>query len=283
MRVLLMAIVMMFSTNAWAQSWILTPEKAIEMLPGATVLDVRGATAFAFGHIKGSTRVTWQQFSKSEKAFRGELLPDAALQKAIRAVGVSNDKPVIVVGDPDAWGEDGRIVWMLRVTGHTTTFAVDGGYPALSKAGAPTQMGRGASLTKGKFQIAWDKALLASTQEVKDAIGQPITILDVREAREFKGKTPYGESHGGHVPGAKHLWFRDLLTEDGRLLPQAQLQERLTQLGVSKDKRVIAYCTGGIRSGWMVMVLQSLGYNAANYAGSMWEWSSLPAQSYPLE
>ncbi|MEZ4460611.1 MAG: rhodanese-like domain-containing protein [bacterium] len=283
MRMLFVAMLMMFSTNAWAQSWILSPEKAIGMLATSTVLDVRGATAFTFGHIKGSTRVTWQQFSKSEKAFRGELLPDAALQKAIRAVGVSNDKPVIVVGDPDAWGEDGRIVWMLRAAGHPNAFGVDGGYPALNKAGAPTQMGRGASLAKGNFSVRWDTALLATTQEVKDAIGKPVTILDVREAREFQGKTPYGESRGGHVPGAKHLWFRDLLTEDGRLLPQHQLQERLTQRGVSKDRPIIAYCTGGIRSGWMVMVLRSLGYDASNYAGSMWEWSSLPAQSYPLE
>jgi len=34
----------------------------------------------------------------------------------------------------------------------------------------------------------------------------------------------------------------------------------------------------------LVAVLRDLGYTSVrNYAGSMWEWSSLPAAEYPLE
>ena len=42
--------------------------------------------------------------------------------------------------------------------------------------------------------------------------------------------------------------------------------------------------SGGVRSAWLVVVLMDLSFaHARNYAGSMWEWSALPSDQYPLE
>lgn len=267
-----------------AESWLLSADKAVAMLPNATVLDTRGAAAFALSHVKGSTRVAWQQFSKSDAPDRGELLPDQALKAAIEAVGVRNDRYVIVVGTHDAWGEDGRVVWMLRAAGHASVFMVDGGYDALKKAGAKTGPGLSASGKNGDFNIRWNTKLLATAKDVTAAIGTTTVILDTREKREYDGKTPYGESRGGHVPGAKHLWFKELLNQKtGKLLPRKNIEKKLAELGVTRETPVITYCTGGIRSGWLTAVLVSLGYQAANYPGSMWQWSSQSVQEFPLE
>jgi thiosulfate/3-mercaptopyruvate sulfurtransferase len=71
---------------------------------------------------------------------------------------------------------------------------------------------------------------------------------------------------------------------DGKLLPEAKLWKVLKSRGVTPDKQVVAYCTGGVRSAWLVAVLAELGYqNVANYAGSMWEWSAQSADEYPLD
>lgn len=283
MRFLITMSILLFSSSALAGGWILPAPDALPLLEDATILDVRSAPAFALGHVVGSARVTWEQFSQPDGPSHGELLDDAKLQAAIESVGVRADSTVIVIGDPQGWGEDGRIVWMLRAVGHQHAFAVDGGYAALKAAGAKTQMGTGAKPRAGKFSIAWDRKLIATTQDVADARSTSTVVIDVRETREFHGKTPYGEARGGHVPGAKHLWFKDLRADDGRLLPRDRIVAILAKRGITMETPVIAYCTGGIRSGWVVMVLQSLGYNASNYAGSMWKWASLPAQTYPLE
>ncbi len=266
-----------------AESWLLSADQAVALLPNATVLDTRGGATFGLSHVDGSKRVTWKEFSKTKASEQGELLSDPALKKAIEAVGVRNDRTVIVVGDPEAWGEDGRVVWMLRAAGHKAAFMVDGGYPALKKAGAATGAGFSHTQSDGQFKIDWQPELSATTKDVKAAITSKSVILDVREKREYDGKTPYGESRGGHVPGAKHLWFKDLLEKDGTLLPRSVLEKELTARGVTRDVPVIAYCTGGVRSGWMVAVLVSMGYQVSNYAGSMWQWSSLPEQDFPLE
>ena len=58
---------------------------------------------------------------------------------------------------------------------------------------------------------------------------------------------------------------------------------RLKKAGIPSNKQVVVYCTGGVRSGWLVMLLADLGYkDARNYAGSMWEWAARPAKDYPL-
>jgi len=101
--------------------------------------------------------------------------------------------------------------------------------------------------------------------------------------RALAGCVPYGEVRGGHIPGARHLYFKDLVDAEGRVLAGEALAARLGDLGVTKTTKVVAYCTGGIRSGYVTAVLRDAGIDARNYAGSMWEWAASPAAEYPLE
>jgi thiosulfate/3-mercaptopyruvate sulfurtransferase len=267
--------------------WIVGAQKAKELIEQgeATVLDTRGGSDFGAGHAAGAQPVSWQDFSRPDAPHKGELLEDAeALTAKLRALGVSKERPVLVVGKPpDNWGEDGRIVWMLRTLGHSRAALVDGGNRALREA--KLQMKEGASRpAKGDFEArltgryAIDREALRALLE-----GDDVALVDTREEREFAGKTPYGESRGGHIPGAKHMHYTDLMRPDGRLLPEATIRKKLAAIGVTPDKEVVAYCTGGVRSAWVVVVLAHLGYgDVANYAGSMWEWAASPAAAHPL-
>lgn len=264
-----------------SDDWIVDAPEAVAMLENATVLDTRGLASFGFGHVAASQRVSWKSFTPSKKAARGTLVAPEKVSAKLRKLGVSNDRAVLVYGDPvDGWGEDGRIVWMLRALGHEKTYLVDGGYDALVSAGADTTLGPSGSATKGDFVARPTTRFSAAADEVKDADH----VFDTREEREFLGKTPYGESRGGHVPGAHHLYYRALMTEDGEIHSAKNVHALMKKFGVEKKDDIVVYCTGGVRSGWFVVVLQHLGYrNARNYAGSMWEWSSLDPTSHPLQ
>jgi len=278
------------SGEAKATPWIVDAKKAHALLEGgATVLDARGKIAFRSEHIENAQPASWQEFSKSSKAKKGNLLSSKVIQAKLRAKGVSNEVPVIVVGDPKkGWGEDGRIVWMLRTMGHKNATMVDGGHSALVAAGAKTTSGAADKIVPGDFTAKRTKRYAVNEKQIREALasdtGKP-AFIDTREAREYAGKTPYGESRGGHLPGAVHLHFSDLYGPDGKLLPRDKIEAKLRELGIeSKDQEIVAYCTGGIRSGFFVVVLQDLGYrNARNYAGSMWEWSAMPKETHPLE
>lgn len=275
--------------SAWCdrldRTWIVSPEEAQHLiLSGATWLDARQFPLPRYRPVRGAVSVRWQWFSRSDAPHRGQLLADDdRLTQQLRAVGVSLDRPVVVMGDATGgWGEEGRIVWMLRSLGHEAAVWVDGGFAALRALGLPRSPG----VPPGQFSVRRVGDYSLDLAQVRSRLNSGnITILDSREPREYAGATPYGERRGGHLPGAVLLYYRELLREDGFLKDRDTIRQILRDRGVSGE--VVAYCTGGVRSAWLVTVLRSLNLpevrQAYNYPGSMWEWSARSAADCPLE
>jgi len=265
--------------------WIVSPDQANQLLAqSATLLDARYPNAHQT--LQGSVMVSWQQFSQPRGSNHGKLLADAAaLSQKLQAVGISSDRPVVVVADPlNGWGEEGRIVWMLRSLGHSAAVLVDGGYSALAATGIPLTSYRATvAAIPGTFVVNQTTQWDITRDQLRADLGNPkVVIIDVRELREYRGKTPYGEQRGGHLPGAVHIYYKELLDLAGNLLPRPAILAKLASQGVTPDTQVVTYCTGGIRSGWFTAVLASLGFDAKNYSGSAWEWAAAPADQYPL-
>lgn len=269
------------------QHWIISAKEAKTFLDqGATLLDTRSLKILRSKPLKNAVFVRWQNFSMTRLPHRGKLLSDAKiLTQKLQSLGISKERPVIVYGNPKTgWGEEGRIVWMLRSFGHSQAVWVDGGYDALVAAGIPLEKSKKYSPPQGDFKIQhrsdWtlDQAQLNSRLDDNNLV-----MIDSRELREYNGKTPYGEQRGGHIPGAIHLHYRELLDANGFLLSRQEILEKLVQNGIKLDREIVSYCTGGVRSAWLTSVLVDLGLTAKNYPGSMWEWSAAPAQAYPLE
>jgi thiosulfate/3-mercaptopyruvate sulfurtransferase len=267
--------------------WIISPNEAKQLiLQSATVLDVRNKLAWFIGHISGAIHVTWQEFSQCKKPHKGNLLKDEKiLQEKLRKLGIFNSKPVIVIGNPaHNFGEEGRIVWMLRTLGHNSTAFVDGGHNKLVKVGVPTTFGENQPQKIGNFVVNRTSLWEIQRDELKANLAEnKLIVIDTREKREYNGATPYGEKRGGHIPGAVHFYFKDLIDNKGNLLTSEEIIAKLESLGIQLNTPIATYCTGGIRSAFFVTVLANLGFtNVKNYAGSMWEWSDEPASSYPL-
>ena len=263
--------------------WVIEADQARALLAqGALLIDARGKDLKAKAPLEGSAGVIWQDFTNPDLPVKGRLLADdAVLTGKLQGIGLARGVPAVVVADSvNGWGEDGRIVWTLRTLGHPETFLVNGGIAALLEGGPLTLT---PAKLPGDFTVARNESYEIDKEELRDLIGKPdVTVLDVREPREFAGKTPYGESRGGHVPGARHIFYRDLIGADGHILKGEALKARLTDLGVGPDTQVVSYCTGGIRSGFVTAVLNDAGVKARNYAGSMWEWSAQDPAQYPL-
>ncbi len=265
------------------RDWVVSPQAAFDLIKqGALVIDARGADLKKKGALNGAVSLVWQDLAEPNLPLKGRPLPIDAATKKLQALGISGDRPIVVVADSiNGWGEDGRLTWLLRNWGHKQVVLVDGGLSALEKVGS---LSIKPAASSGNFVANENSQLEIKKEEVKAKLDRKdVAFLDVREPREYEGKTPYGESRGGHLVPAKHLFFKDLLDKSGRLLPREELEKVLASKGVTRDKEVVSYCTGGIRSGWMTTVLNDMGYKARNYAGSMWEWSAQPANEFPLQ
>ncbi len=272
--------------------WVVNVAQAKQLIEqGATILDSRNILLWLIGHVPGAVHVSWRQFSQQQSPHKGKLIENLeVLEQKLRNLGVCNTKPVIVIGNPADkcnFGEEGRIVWMLRTLGHQSAAFVDGGDTALTQVGIPITLDL-TQPTPGDFVVKPSSLWSIQRDELQanlssQAASQKLIVIDTRSSREFVGATPYGEQRGGHIPGAVHFYFKDLIDAKGFLLPRDQIIARLNSLGINRDTPIATYCTGGVRSAFFVTVLADLGFtNVKNYPGSMWEWSAATASSYPL-
>lgn len=276
------------SATSHASSWYISATRAKNLYQqGAIVLDTRPHKHWNKQHIKTSLPLSWTTFSPNKQHHKGTLLPLRRLNKRLSALGIRKNKAILVVGNGwHGWGEDGRIVWMLRSLGLKRVYFVNGGFQAAKKAGFSMTNKKTTPKTstfKGNMRSRWSISRETLRKIIKHK-RKGWVFIDTRERREYKGKTPYGEKRGGHLPGALHLHFKRLMNKKGMVRSKKAIETLLSKKGITKKSRIVAYCTGGIRSAWFVAVLQSLGYkHAKNYAGSMWEWSHHPAKTHPLE
>ena len=269
------------AAGSQSRFFVSATEAASLVKSGATVLDAR-SRGFFWGHLPAAQAVDWMKF-RDGWGRTGRLAPDTAdLARRLAELGVDERRPVLVYGDSGAgFGEEGRIAWMLAYLGHSRVFVLDGGIAGWRRAGQPIERGLAGRVAPGaRFVPHPQPGLRADKQAVQAAsiasAGHGAQLLDVRSREEFAGATPYFEARGGHIPGARHLDWHQLLDAQGRLRPAAELRPLLAALGAGPgDSELIVYCTGGVRSAFVWASLRSLGFaRVRNYDGSFWEWAS---------
>ncbi len=241
---------------------------------GAAVLDARDTGAFASGHIPGAQQYAWPTMTGTGSA-RGRIRSDLrAVAQALAHLGVDGGRPALVYGASGAgWGEEGHAAWLLAVLGHPDIALLDGGFASWRAAGRPVVTATSPPRV-GRFEPNARRELLATRDEVQRAR----QVLDVRTAVEYAGATPYGEARGGHIPHAKHLDWRALLDEAGRVRPTTKVLHALREVGVDPDQEVITCCTAGVRSAFAAAVLNARGVSRTRtYDGSLTEWAADPA------
>ncbi len=257
------------------------------------VLDARPSRDFRAGHVPGSLRVDWRDFSESRPGVASYLFGDparwgllaadrASLRDRLRALGLSASRPVVVVGEPSGWGEEGRVAWMLLTLGHPEVALLDGGFPAWQVEN-PGRIEKGASRPPppGNFEpMPLPERRIRLDALYTALAASEVTLLDARTAEEFAGKREQGQKRGGRIPGARLVPAAALRLADGRYVDGEVLAELAGPLRPGAP--VVTYCTGGVRSALLAVLLEArLGIVAANYDGSLWEWSS--RDDLPLE
>ena len=245
---------------------------------GLLILDARGQETYDKGHIPGAIAVTWQGFANMQgapgEANWGTVLEPKALSEKLSGLGISTDKEIVVYTNTvGGWGEDGRLVWMLRRAGFDNVKLLDGGFNVWSAKGYEVSKEK-VTVTAATVEIKeLDNKTNITTEELNSKLGK-VVIIDTREKEEYEGATKYGEARGGHIPGAINIPFKSFLNADGTLKAATEIEGILATNGIKKEDEIVTYCTAGIRSAHMQLILDVLGYsNSKNYDASFYEWS----------
>jgi thiosulfate/3-mercaptopyruvate sulfurtransferase len=256
-----------------------------ENLSKVIVIDARKDTDYGKGHIPGAVNAVWQTFAnvkgKPGDAKWGVLLAKDQLAEAIGKLGIDGQKPVIICNETPGWGEDGRVLWTLKVAGIKDAKILDGGLEAWKNANGEISKDA-VQPTAVKYEITALDDSINATSEWINANMKNIKIVDSRAPKEYGGATDFGEARGGHLPGAINISFEDMFNKDGTTKSTEELKGIFTKAGLSQNDEIITYCTKGIRSGYMALMMKMAGYEKArNYDASYYEWAG--NKNLPLE
>lgn len=239
--------------------------------------------------VKDAISLKWKEISQSDQqdgankknagdqGFARSLDKDA-ISKVLGEKGLGINDEIVVLGRGHVnggWGDDGRIVWQLNQCGYTNVHMVNGGFEALVKAGVGKQNAPSAPQPKSVTVANVDTSSHDITTEELLANFDQYKVIDVRDNEEYDGATLHGEKSGGHIQKAMHIRFTDLFKHDGTLKSETELRKMFESKGLAKSDKIVTYCTAGIRSAYMQLILEMLGYeNTYNYAESAYRWSN---------
>jgi thiosulfate/3-mercaptopyruvate sulfurtransferase len=258
--------------------------------PEPVLLDVRwrlggppGIDSYREGHLPGAVFIDLDRELAAPPGPAGRHpLPDPdAFQAAMRAAGVSQDRPVVVYDDLDATAA-ARGWWLLRYYGHENVRVLDGGYQAWLAARLPVSTADPVG-EPGHFTARpGDFTARPGHMPVLDAAGAESTaraglLLDARAGERYRGERELLDPVAGHIPGAVSAPTADNVNPDGTFLSTAELAARFAALG-ARDSTVGAYCGSGITAAHEVLALALAGIPAALYVGSWSNWITDPAR-----
>ena len=231
------------ATEAYTRSELLVDPAWVDAHkddPNVVIVDCEVEAAFARGHIPGSVLVP-DNYEKNPDTGRLHLMNPEQFKAMCEGLGIGDDSLVITY-DHSRSLTAARLWWALNTYGHTNTKILNGGWRAWINHGGAVDFGRAAKQDV-TFNPKYDDSNLATVEDLKQAcqIGDSI-IWDVRSDGEWDGSNSRGNKRMGHVPGAVHLeWFNLLDSETNEFKPEAEILRILTEHGITPDKNVYTY------------------------------------------
>jgi thiosulfate/3-mercaptopyruvate sulfurtransferase len=294
--------------DALVSALLVSPEALARELaqdPPPVLLDVRwrlggppGIDSYRQGHLPGAVFADLDRDLSGPPgpAGRHPLPGPAAFQAAMRAAGVSRDRPVVMYDDGDAMSA-ARGWWTLRYFGHPDVRVLDGGYRAWAGAGLPVTTAEAAP-------VPGDFTADPGQMPVLDAAGAQAAartglLLDARAGERYRGETEPVDPVAGHIPGAVSAPTAGNVNPDGTFKDPAELAARFAGLcspggndppqtppapgGTHPPRPPLGppwgvYCGSGVTAAHEVLALALAGIPAALYVGSWSNWVADPAR-----
>lgn len=240
------------------------------------IVSARKPADYAKVHIENAVNVYHTDLYQ-EGDVKGLLKSPEEIAAVLGAQGISESNKIVVY-DGGKNTPSGRLYWILKYMGAPDVHILDGQMKQWRKARK--------SVTKKvpefeavTFTPTLNTAIYATIDDVKK---EGVLLVDVRSQEEYDGEK--GEAaRKGHIPGAIHFEYKNVLNEDDTIKTKEELESLTADAGISADKEIVLYCETSIRAGIVFAAFTSILEfpNVRVYDGALYEWAADP--NNPLE
>jgi thiosulfate/3-mercaptopyruvate sulfurtransferase len=234
------------------------------------------------GHIPGARFVDWAAVTTTRNGVPNQVPAVAELQAALEKLGIGDDSHVIIYGDTPLLAS--VVYFELDYLGHAKTAMLDGMLEAWKAEKRPLSKDQ-PQFKPAALTVTPHPELMVDMAAVeKIAAEKKIVVLDGRAPDQYSGKNPGdGIKRGGHIPGAKNVfWMQTLVSkENPTLKPVEQIRALYQATGLKPGDPVVVYCRTGPIATHEYFTLKLAGFRPQLYNGSFMEWSN--AGTTPVE
>ncbi|ACQ53277.1 sulfurtransferase [Clostridium botulinum] len=265
-----------FVSTKWLQDHLEDENIVIVDCRGDLLKDSYGEEVYKKGHIKNAVFADLKKVMSSEEKEHGgrNPLPDIEdFKRSIEKLGINKNTLVVAYDELKIAGA-ARFCWMLRYVGHTNNYVLDGGINKWIIENRKLYIEENNSKEKldiknDDFNISLNEEIKADVNYIKDNIKKDLILVDSRTNIRYEGIEEPIDKKAGHIPGAKNVYWKDMLKEDGTV-DENKVRENFLPL---KDYSNIAvYCGSGIDATFNFLLLDEVGIKARVYAGSWSDW-----------
>jgi thiosulfate/3-mercaptopyruvate sulfurtransferase len=238
-----------------------------------------GTRAFAAGHLPGARYVHLDDdlsATRSGRNGRHPLPTREAFAVRVGRWGVTPETPVVCY-DAQGGPYAARAWWMLRWLGHGSVAVLDGGIEAWKAAGGALDTRPTPDRPAPAYPVGAPAMPTVDADALLQQLGR-LTVVDARAGERFRGEVEPLDPVAGHIPGARHRFFKDNLAADGRFRPAASLREAFEALGTA-PALVVHQCGSGVTACHNLLAMEHAGLLGSTlYPGSWSEWCADPSR-----
>jgi thiosulfate/3-mercaptopyruvate sulfurtransferase len=207
----------------------------------------------------------------------------AQLEAAFGRHGVGANSRVVLYSIGTAmWAT--RFWWMLKSLGFDNVAVLDGGLDQWKAEGRAIETGPAKGYPPATFTAKPQQGYFVDSRETLEAsTNRHAVVVNALNSQLHKGLEPSRYGRPGRIPGSVNVSAATLLDPETKVfVPLSEAEAKFAAQGITKDRRVVAYCGGGISATIDLFLLYRLGYDQLSlYDGSMGEWAK--DESLPIE
>lgn len=267
-------------STGWLASHLGQPDLLI--LDASSHLPAAGRDAraeFEGGHIPGARFLDLASLTDAGFPVPAALPTAAQLAERLAVLGWRPGMRIVLYDD-SAVKSSARAWFALRRAGIESAL-LDGGLPKWRAEDRALERGPSAGWAEQAAPLATeDTRVRTKAQMIANIASGGEQVIDARDADRFTGASADTQHDlpGGHIPGARNLWFRDLYQSDGTFRSEAEMRAAFAGAGVDLARPIITTCGSGVTASVLLFALHRLGVQDASlYDGSWSEWGADPS------
>ncbi len=239
-----------------------------------------GRDDFLAGHVPGADFLDLTgEFSDRDTKLHFMFAPVPQLEAAFSRHGIGKGTRVVLYSiGTMMWAT--RFWWMLRALGFDDVAILDGGLDKWKAEGRALESGPAKGYPAAEFVARPRPGLFVDKDAVLARMNDPATVIVNALGPQFHmGLEPSRYGRPGRIPGSVNVSAATLIDPATKAFTSlADAEAKFAAAGITKDKKVLAYCGGGISATIDLFLLHQLGFdNLSLYDGSMGEWARNPA------